>query len=198
LSSAECSIEWNIAANWIRPRPLVVSLRDLVAVSGCQFDEPGSDSAFHFLSGACSERCGVGCHCGPNELLECGLVYSLTLVDVDSAPNVPFKTGIEKALWVAQCCSSKERQFNYLFVHFTRTDATIVGPDGNSRASGLDPFPFLCNVGVRFEDECAHVGKGLTSPVLKLFNSFRDICWRCVSVWPNRGHRFSDHRSVVE
>src|SRR5512135_442748 len=72
----------------------------------------------------------------PDERLERIRVDLLTLVDVDGAPDIAVKAGVEELGRVFQGGALKERQLHDLLVRLPRADAAIMRPD-----RGPPPLP---------------------------------------------------------
>jgi len=87
-----------------------------------------------------------------DERLERIRVNLLTLVNVDGAPNVPVKTGVEELGRIFQGSALKEGQLHYRLVRLSCADATIMGP-----YRGPPPLPLFHNIRDGFSDEGAHL-----------------------------------------
>ncbi len=106
-----------------------------------------------------SAGCGIGRHCGVDELFEGSFVDLFTFVEVDRTTRVPFQARIEDLLRVLEGGPAEEGELHHLLVRFASADTAIMGPDGGSRVRRLFPFPLLLDVGVGVVDELTKMGE---------------------------------------
>src|SRR5262245_29300468 len=86
-------------------------------------------------------------HGGANESLQRPLVYLLALVEVDGAPCVPVKAGVEESRRILQSRSLGEGHLHDVLVSLACADQSVVRPHRNP-----SPLPLLDDFGIGFLD----------------------------------------------
>src|ERR1700691_347152 len=148
-----------------RVRPRVRSKGDYRAPNraACRF-------SLAFYSGGLTSGFGpVQGRGGTKECLQRLLVYLLALVEVDGAPYVPVKTGVEEAGGILQSRTFGEGQLHDALVGLARADHSVVVPHRNP-----SPLPFLDDVRNGSLDKAAERAEHLAPPVAELLDSAVD------------------------
>src|SRR5215831_13004308 len=99
-------------------------------------------------------------HGGAKESLQSPLVYLLALVEVDGAPCVPVKTGVEEAARILQSRPFGEGHLHDVLVSLACADQSVVRPHRNP-----SPLPLLDDLGIGFLDQGAEPAEHLAPPV---------------------------------
>src|SRR6476620_12569588 len=105
-------------------------------------------------------------HGGANERLQRLFINLVALVDVDRAPDVAFKAGVEEARRVLQRGALGESQLHDTLVRLAGADDAGVLPHRNP-----SPLPFLGPLGVGLLDEISDSRERLAPPVTQLLDS---------------------------
>src|SRR5690349_15624758 len=104
--------------------------------------------------------CAVQGDRGADQRLEGALIEVITLVDIDRAPGVTFKAGVEQFCRVLELGALGERELDDAPVRLAGADDAIVRPDRNA-----SPLPLLDHFRVRLFDEGTDMRKRLAPPV---------------------------------
>src|SRR5712671_1260040 len=86
-------------------------------------------------------------------------------MDIDRAPGVAFKAGVEQSRRVLERSALGERQLDDALVRLAGADDAIVRPNRNA-----SPLPLLDHLGVSLFDESADVGERLAPPVAQFLD----------------------------
>src|SRR5258708_19130634 len=97
-------------------------------------------------------------HGGANESLQRLLVYLLALAEVDGAPRVPIKTGVEEARRILQRRPFGEGHLHHVLVGLARADQSVVRPHRNP-----SPLPLLDDFGIGLLDQGTQPAEHLRS-----------------------------------
>src|SRR5262249_24554420 len=117
-------------------------------------------------------------HCSADEILQGRLIDLVAFVDVDGAPCISVKTGVEETGWILQRCAVEEGKLHNILVRFASADHAVVRPNRSAGVGWFDPLPLLDDVGVCFLDKLAHSAEGFAAPIVEFGDSFRDE-FRC-------------------
>src|SRR5258708_12542367 len=99
-------------------------------------------------------------HGGANESLQRLLVYLLALAEVDGAPRVPIKTGVEEARRILQRRPFGEGHLHHVLVGLARADQSVVRPHRNP-----SPLPLLHDFGIGLLSQGSQPPLPLAPPV---------------------------------
>src|SRR3981081_3311787 len=86
-------------------------------------------------------------------------------MDIDSAPDVAFKAGVEQSLGIPKRSALGESQLHDALVRLAGADNSIVRPNRNA-----SPLPLLDHLRVSLFDESADMGERLASPVVQFLD----------------------------
>src|SRR5215510_9627177 len=106
-------------------------------------------------------------HCSPDQILEGRLIDLVAFVDVDRAPCISLKAGVEETVWILQRRAVKEGKLHNILVGFARADHAIVRPNRSAGVGWFDPLPLLDDVGVCFLYKRAHSAEGFAAPIVE-------------------------------
>src|SRR5579863_2439264 len=118
----------------------------------------------------------IECDCGADESLQGCLINLVPFVNIDGAPEIPVKAGIEETGRVLQGSSLGKRHLDHILVCLARADDAAMGPDGSPRRCRLDPLPLFGNLRVCREYDFAHFRERLPAPVPKFLDLRVDRC----------------------
>src|SRR5437868_2382312 len=116
--------------------------------------------------GSASSLGGVQDHRGTNESLQRLLVDRIALVEIDGAPCVPLKTGVEEPRRVGQSRPFGEGHLDDVLVSLAGADQPGVRPHRNP-----SPLPLLDNLGIGFLDHGTQPAEHLAPPVVQFLDS---------------------------
>src|SRR5262249_59587714 len=105
-------------------------------------------------------------HGSAHESLQSPLVYLLALVEVDGAPCVPVKAGVEEARRILQSRPLGEGHLHDVLVSLACADQSVVRPHRNP-----SPLPLLADFGIGFLHENTEPAEHLAPPVAQLLDS---------------------------
>src|SRR4029077_685144 len=86
-------------------------------------------------------------------------------MEIDRAPGVAFKAGVEQTGRVLERGALGESQLHDALVRLAGADQSIVRPHRNA-----SPLPLLDHFGVRLLDESADIGERLAPPVVQFLD----------------------------
>src|ERR1700733_319975 len=86
-------------------------------------------------------------------------------MDIDGAPDLAFKAGVEQTCGVLERSALGECQLHDALVRLAGADHSIMIPNRNA-----SPLPFLDDFGVGLFDERADLGKRLAPPVVQFLD----------------------------
>src|SRR5712691_3710053 len=86
-------------------------------------------------------------------------------MEIDSAPRVAFKAGVEKSCRVLERSALGESQLHDALVRLAGADHSIVRPNRNA-----SPLPLLDHLRVSLFDESADMGERLAPPVVQFLD----------------------------
>src|SRR5664280_1287434 len=86
-------------------------------------------------------------------------------MDIDGAPGVAFKAGVEQSLGIPERSALGESQLHDALVRLAGADNAVVRPNRNA-----SPLPLLDHLRISLFDESADMGERLAPPVVQLLD----------------------------